>query len=125
RSGNFTTPTYTPVRAEYALASVDTSKPGFRTKVSQIDVNRNPNSNGGNNPAPQVPIAERQIANGFIDPSTGLPYANGADLSTAVGGFIEIPGVVNWNSTIGGTSGVFTNDEAVPGISPPTYAATG
>src|SRR5439155_13544299 len=118
RSGSFTTPTYTPVSAAYALASVDTSKPGFKVKVNQIDIYKNPSTG-------LPPNAERQIANGYIDPSTGQPYVNGADLSTAVGGFFEIPGVVNWNSTIGGASGAFTNDEAVPGISPPTYAATG
>jgi len=37
-------------------------------------------------------------------------------MTAAVGGFFEIAGVVNWNSTIGGASGAFPNDEGVPGI---------
>jgi hypothetical protein len=110
RSGSFTVAAYTTINAAYALASADTAKRGFRARVHQMDIYRNPATG-------LVPNAERQIANGYIDPVTAAPYVNGADLSTAgPDGRIEIPGVVNWNSTEGSSSGAFPNDEPVPGI---------
>jgi len=110
RSGSFTVAAYTTIPAAYALASADASKRGFRAKVNQIDVYRNPATG-------LVPNAERQIADGYIDPWTNQPFINGADPTFAAqDGMYDIPGVVNWNSTVGGASGAFPNDEGVPGI---------
>jgi hypothetical protein len=108
RAGSFTVAAYTTISAAYALASA--ADPGFRAKVNQLDIYRNP--------ATGVPAnAERQLADGYLDPGSGLPYLNSADLTTAgPDGRIVVPTVVNWNSTVGGASGAFGNDEAVPGI---------
>src|SRR5256885_1155710 len=75
-----------------------------------MNVNRNPATG-------LVPNAERQIANGYIDPATGLPYDNTADLSsTNEPGYFVIPGVWNVNGGDGGGVGNFSNDDPVPGI---------
>jgi hypothetical protein len=99
----FTVGSYSTIPAEYALPSVDTSKPGFKVKARQMAVNRNPST--GN-----VPNAERQYAGGYNDPATGQPYANtigtkwlqadGTELGTSdADGFFELPEVINWNET--------------------------
>lgn len=94
----------------YPVASVDTSKPGFRVRVHQMDVNKNPATGIAAN-------SERQLADGYIDPATGLPYANTADLSaTNEPGYFVIPGVWNVNGGDGGGVGNFANDDPVPGI---------
>ena len=94
----------------YGLASVDTSKPGFRVKVNQMAVSRNPATGIAAN-------AERQLAGDYVDPTTGLPYDNTADLSaTNEPGYFVIPGVWNVNGGDGGGVGNFPNDDPVPGI---------
>ena len=74
----------------------------------------------GRNPGSGVAAnAERQLANGYIDPSSGLPYDNIADLSaTNEPGYFVIPGVWNVNGMDGGGVGNFANDDPVPGIGP-------
>jgi hypothetical protein len=117
RSGSFTTPTYTTIPAAYAIASVDTTKPGFKVKVHQMDVNRNPG-------VASIPNAERQITGGYIDPGTGQPYANSADLSTAgPDGFLIETDTINYNELAPAASGFFSvnsippmEDKPVPGI---------
>lgn len=117
----------TPVSSIYALPSVDTNKPGFKAKVYQIDVNRNPATG-------QYLNAERQIAAGYIDPATGQPYPNTAmtDWTDAFGnvlgsadaeGYFTVPGLINWNQDAPGAAGNFSvnsvpafEDEPVPGI---------
>lgn len=90
----FTVSNYPIAQESYILASVDTSKPGFKVKVHQMSRNRNPATG-------LVPNAERQIANGYIDPDTGLPYANTADMTEAgPDGYFSVPTVVNWNQDI-------------------------
>ncbi len=120
----FTVGNYPAITAQYALASVDTTKPGFKAKIHQMDVNRNPSLG-------LVPNAERQIADGYINPATGQPYANTASTSwthadgvtvdpIGADGFYVSPGVVNWHdqgAAGGGTGESFpTANDTVPGI---------
>jgi hypothetical protein len=116
RSGSITVPAYTAINAAYSLASADTTKPGFRVKVHQMDVNKNPGTSS-------VPNAERQIADGYIDPATGQPYANQADLSLATGGFFIEADTINYNEAAPAAGGAFSvnsipplEDKPVPGI---------
>lgn len=117
RTGSFTVGTYTTLPAAYALASADTSAPGFRTRVHQMEYRRNPGS------AP-IPNVERQIAGGYVDPSTGLPVANLADLSMAdADGFITEADTINYNEAAPAAGGNFSanstppyEDRMVPGI---------
>lgn len=123
----FTVGNYPTIPAEYALASVDTAKPGFKARLRQMAVNRNPST--GN-----VPNAERQYAGGYNDPATGQPYPNtagtqwlqtdGTVLGTAdADGFFEIPGLINWNEAAPAAVGNFSanstppfEDQPVPGL---------
>ncbi|MCX8108077.1 MAG: hypothetical protein N3G20_04665, partial [Verrucomicrobiae bacterium] len=117
----------TVVPSEYVLPSADLTKPGFKAKVHQMDVNRNPATG-------QYLNAERQIANGYIDPNTGQPYQNTAMtewmdvFGTVIGtadseGYFTIPGVINWNQDAPTAAGNFSvnsdppfEDQPVPGI---------
>src|SRR5439155_8689745 len=90
---------------------------GFKAKVHQMNVNRNPGTG-------VVPNAERQIAAGYIDPATGQPYENTADLSTAgADGYFVESGVINYNQDAPTATGNFSSasvppfdDKPVPGI---------
>lgn len=105
----FTVSGYTTINSNYAVASVDTTKPGFRVKIHQMDVNKNPATG-------LVPNAERQIANGYINPATGQPYENTSDLTgTDADGYFAVETVVNWNQDAGDI-GSFPGDTAIPGI---------
>jgi hypothetical protein len=125
RSGNFTTPTYATIPGAYAIASADTTKPGFKIKTHQMGVNRNPG-------VASIPNAERQIAGGYIDPTTGQPYLNTADLSAAGSdGFFAESGTINYNETAPAASGFFSvnsvppmEDQPVPGIGTGTVNGT-
>ncbi len=119
--------TATTVTSEYALPSVDLTKPGFKAKVHQMSINRNPATG-------QYLNAERQIANGYIDPATGEPYPNTAmtDWMDASGnvigsadaeGYFTIPDLINWNQDAPAAAGNFSansvpafEDQPVPGI---------
>lgn len=123
---SFTVSAYLTLPAEYALPSVDTSKPGFRAKVFQIDVNRNPATG-------LVPNAERQIAGGYRN-ADGQPYPNtastdwlaadGSPLGAAdASGYFTIPEFINWNQDAPSAAGNFSaastppmEDLPVPGI---------
>ncbi len=121
----FTVSNFPTIPAEYALSSVDTSKPGFKAKVYQMDVNRNPATG-------LVPNAERQLALGYNDPATGKPYPNTADLTGADSdGYFTDPDVINWNQDAPTPTGNFSSgstppfeDEPVPGITGNTSANT-
>jgi hypothetical protein len=108
---SFTVPAYTTIPAAFALNAVDTSKPGFKARTYQMPVPRGPGNRGLN------ANAERALALGYVDPATGQPYANGADLSGAVNGFFEIPGVINLHENAGGNTANFPADEQMPGVS--------
>lgn len=97
--------------------SINTNAPGFKARIHQIGAARGPgDQNSSEN-------AERQLAGQMIDPNTGQPYLNEADLSAAgPDGFFVIDGVINWNqdstpdNPTGGNAGNFTPDEPIPGI---------
>jgi hypothetical protein len=91
-NGSFVVAPYITVPPSLALTGVDTTKPGFNVRPHQIDTTRGP---GGEN---SLANAEQQAADGYIDPLTGLPYANTADLTGATGGIIAYTGVINWNN---------------------------
>ncbi len=117
--------TATALLPVYALPGVDTTKPGFKIKVHQMDPNRNPATG-------QYLNAERQIANGYIDPSTGQPFPNtaltdwldsaGTVLASAdADGFFTAEGVINWNQDAPTAVGNFTSangfaDQSIPGL---------
>lgn len=117
RSGTFTIATYTSVPAAFALASADTSRPGFGTRMHQMEYRRNPAS------AP-IPNIERQLANGYNDPNSGTPVANIADLSLAdADGFLVEETTINYNEAAPAAGGNFSSastppneDRPVPGI---------
>jgi hypothetical protein len=109
----------TTLATNYAIASADTTKPGFKMRVHQIDWIRPPGDNRG-----RIVLAERQLANGYIDPATGQPYPNTADL-TAAGpdGFFSIPDLINFNYQAPAAAGSFSanstparEDQLWPGI---------
>ncbi len=122
----FTVGSYVTLPAEYALPSVDTTKPGFRAKLYQIDVNRNPATG-------VVPNAERQIAGGYRD-ANGQPYPNTASTdwmaadgtvlgSADASGYFTIPEFINWNQDAPTGAGNFSSassppfeDQPVPGL---------
>jgi len=118
-SYNFVVDPFVTIDTNAVVTSVDTSKPGFKVRIVQNDVRRTP----GNNTA-QTIQAERQLALGYIDPSTGQPYPNTAELSMAEldGTFIET-GVINYNVTAPANAGGFNGgsnppreDKLFPGI---------
>lgn len=99
----------TIVPASAALNHVSLENSGFRIRTDQAD-----------SPAAltnTISRAEQQLAGTLIDPSTGNPFANVADLSAASadGSFI-VPGVVNYSTSRGGFAGNFIPDDQMPGI---------
>src|SRR5439155_13086001 len=107
----FTVGNYPTIPAAHAVASVDITKPGYKVSVHQMSVARNPGTG-------LVGNAERQIANGYIDPATGQPYENTASTNwthadgvtvdpIGADGFYVAPGVINWHEQrpVGGRSG--------------------
>jgi hypothetical protein len=71
-SWSYTIENYATLPAEYAVSAsaIDTSAIGLGVVTYQIPGNRGPGN--GNT----IANAERQIAHGFMDPSTGQPYTN-------------------------------------------------
>ncbi|HYE33643.1 MAG TPA: hypothetical protein VEH27_19645 [Methylomirabilota bacterium] len=108
---------FATIPASYKIASVDTTKPGFKVYTHAIEGIRAP---GDRN---QTILAERSLANGFIDPATGQPYPNLADLSAAgPDGLFVVEGVVNWNQDAPANAGNFNasstpprEDQPIPG----------
>ncbi|MDB6038804.1 MAG: hypothetical protein JWM99_2645 [Verrucomicrobiales bacterium] len=99
----------TAIPPSAALNSVSTFNPGFKIRVVQAD-----------SPTPltnTVDRAEQQLAGTLIDPATGTPFANVADLSTAnADGNFFVPGVINYSTTRGGSAGNFIPDDQMPGL---------
>ncbi len=111
----------------YALPSADLGQPGFKAKLYQIDINRNPATG-------QALNAERQLAAGYIDPTTGQPYPNTAatdwmDMfgnvlaSADADGYFTIPDLINWNQDAPAAAGNFSmnsnpplEDQPIPGL---------
>ncbi|HXU79120.1 MAG TPA: hypothetical protein VN794_21255, partial [Methylomirabilota bacterium] len=125
-TNTFTIPAYTILTsAQKAPGAVNTSLSGFAGRLHQLNIPRFPDEGS-------LDAIERQLADGFIDPSTGLPYANNAGVST----FTDE--VINWNQDKpnGVDVGIFRAnaappadwpDEAIPGtdstISDPDHIA--
>jgi hypothetical protein len=125
----FTVGNYPTIPSAYSLASADTTKPGFKARVYQMPVNKNPATG-------LVPNAERQIAGGYIDPATGVTYANSispswthADGTTidpiGADGYFVMPTLINLHdqAALFGAGGNFSvnsvppvPDDTVPGI---------
>jgi hypothetical protein len=99
----------TLIPASAALNHVTLENSGFRIRVVQAD-----------SPVPltnTIERAEQQLAGTLIDPSTGTPYANVADLSAAnAAGYFIVPGIVNYSTSRGGFAGNFIPDEQMPGL---------
>jgi hypothetical protein len=94
----FVAGSYTTIPPEYAVTGIDTSMTGFKVFPHQIPRPRGPGD------ANTIAMAERQIAGGFIDPSTGQPYVNTiipgttgpASNNNDNDGTFDMP-VINWN----------------------------
>lgn len=111
---------FSSIPASFSLASVDTSKPGFLVRSHQmVDWIRSPGQDRN-----QLIQAERELALGYIDPATGQPYPNTADMSAAdPEGYLVEPGVINYNGAAPANAGYFTaattparEDQPFPGI---------
>jgi len=88
-SGNFSTITYRTLAATDAApaGSVSTASgnAGFRVKANQLSITR----------GTSIAEAEQQLANGYIDPATGLPYDNQLSYTADAEGYYIDPDVVN------------------------------
>lgn len=116
-SRTFVVAPYTIIPASYAVTGVDTTKPGFKARIHQIPVARGPGDQNS------IANAERQLADAILDLATGQPYPNEADLSLAVNGLFEVPGVINWSQDAPTAIGNFSEastppapDDPIPGI---------
>jgi hypothetical protein len=105
---DFVVTQYPTLPASFAVAPgvVNTSSSGFKVRVNQVAPNQ----------LNTIDRAERQIAGQLVDAS-GQPLPNIADLTGAVNGVFDIPGVVNWDQDPSGAgSGFIVPDEKMPGI---------
>ncbi|MBI4324942.1 MAG: hypothetical protein HY674_06725, partial [Chloroflexi bacterium] len=116
-SQSVTVSAYTAIPLGYALSAADTSQPGFKVHPYQMPHPRSPGNRG------LAANAERALAGGYLDPATGQPYANGADLSGATDGFFDEADVINYNEAAPGAAGNFSvnstpafEDKPFPGI---------
>src|SRR6266542_4220776 len=96
-SWTYTVANYPTLPPEFAVTGVDTSAVGFSARIHQI---RRPRSPGDLN---TIAMAERQLADGFIDPSTSAPYTNmifpgtTGPAPTDPDGIHYVLDVINWN----------------------------
>src|SRR6266404_8564441 len=101
-TNTFTVPAYTMLTPAHAApAAVNTSLSGFAGRIHGLSVAR----------AGTLNSVERQLANGYIDPSTGQPYVSYTSLTN----FTD--GVINWGQdvAIGGADvGNFRGNAAPP-----------
>lgn len=112
---NFATGPYTLIPEGAAgVGTVDTTTRGFHVEISQIPVGRGPGDPNW------IINGERQLANGYIDPATGQPYANSAAPGPNADGSYTDPDVINWSQD-GTDAGNFTSanghpEETFPGL---------
>jgi hypothetical protein len=82
-----------PASFAHAKSAADTSAPGFAIRVAQA-------SNTAGAPPNSSARAESQLAGFLINPTTGLPYDNIADLSAFnADGVYNEPGIISYNKT--------------------------
>lgn len=112
---------YVTLGTNQALASVDTTMPGFKLRVHQMDDSVFIRAPGDRN---YIVAGERELASGYIDPATGQPYPNVAD-NSLVGsdGFFTEPDYINFTLPGAAEFGNFTSssipsrpDKPFPGI---------
>lgn len=121
QSQPFSVGSWTVVPTDYAQAGgADTTKPGFTARLYQMPTARTP---GDNN---TVGNAERALAGGYIDPTTGQPMADVKDPTPfGADGFFVDENVLNWSENQE-ARGVFQVDpfldEPVPGIPGTTFS---
>jgi hypothetical protein len=100
-ANNFTLAPITPIPASYKVATADETKPGFKARLYQMDRWRSP---GDQN---ITPVGERQLAFGYIDPTTHLPYPDVSNIDPSTLdplGYFDIEGVLNFEQA-GGNAG--------------------
>jgi len=87
------------VRTSLPFNAADTTKPGYRLRVHGYD---NASFLRGPGDRNQTIIIERALNNGFIDPSTGLPYDNRlVGLGEDAEGYLDFAGPININNASG------------------------
>lgn len=88
----FVTPNYARISASDRTTNFDANSSGFNVRTTQIAGDRYPGD------ANSVASGETQLAGGIIDPATGEPYPNIADLSGAdpTTGLFTVQ-TVNWD----------------------------
>lgn len=95
---------YSTVNTNAGVPTVEAGKPGFKARMHQFNWVRTPGDNRG-----RPLLAERQLANGYLDINTGLPFDNWADLTlTNTDGYLPITGVVNFNTAAPAAAGNFS-----------------
>ena len=101
---DFVVGVYSALPSEIAspLGSEDSSKPGFKARIYQV------NQTGSNGLPNRFERAEQQLA-GLID-------VNVADLTAAKNGIFEITDVINFNQDAPTGIGNFGDDQTIPGI---------
>lgn len=104
-----------PARLAYPVGSGDATAPGFKARVAQATLTGTLINSEQR--------AESQLAGTLIDPATGMPYPNDANLADAdANGFFTDTNIVNWSQDAGLAMeiGNFRDpafpDEPIPGI---------
>jgi hypothetical protein len=123
---SFTVPAYTrPIPPANRVLASQVSGSGFTARGHQIDRSKDANQgNGGRNTGGNMPGPEMQLAGGYVDPTSGVPYPNLLDMSAAnPDQTFTVPEVLNFNhNTTAGSGGVpanagiFNADTGVPGL---------
>jgi hypothetical protein len=109
-SFNVTAATVIPVA--WKAVGVDETKPGFKTRLYQMDRWRSP---GDQN---ITPVGERQLAFGFIDPTTHQPYPDVSGQDPALQdelGYFAIEDVLNFEQG-GGNAGQINPSAPFPNL---------
>lgn len=106
----FVVDAFSTVNTNAGIVNVDTSKPGFKARIHQFNWVRTPGDNRG-----RPLLAERQLAGGYVDITTGLPFDNWADLSlTNNDGYFAVPGVINFSTAAPAAAGNFNVNSTPP-----------
>ena len=117
-SWSFTVPAYATLPIGAKVATGSATGTGFKATVKQMDKSGDANQgNGGRFPGDGniLPRPEVQLANGFINPTNGLPYENLALAGENPDGTFNVTDALNFNVASGNT-GVFGGDTQFPGM---------